>query len=132
MTTSVQVARFGPEKTAHIEVGAYYIVRGTDSFGAAIPEQMIRVESKPRYPFVASPNPVVKASVWMVLPGFEGLLHFQQHDYPLSLVNATDHGTVGWHDRHLERVELAHLLHHPDYGLLAREMSLRGRRIRHR
>ena len=118
--TAVLVARFGPEKTAHVEVGAYYRVRGTDSFGAAIPEQVIRVEGKPRYPFVASPNPVVKASVWMALPGFEGLLYFQQHDYPLSLINATDHGSVGWHDRHLERVELADLLRHPKYGPLAR------------
>jgi len=95
MTTAIQVGRIGPEKTGHIEVGAFYLVRGTDSFGAAIPEQMIRVESKPRYPFVASPNPVVKASVWMALPGFEGLLHLQQPDFPLSLDNATDHVTVG-------------------------------------
>ncbi len=129
MTTAIQVGRIGPEKTGHIEVGAFYLVRGTDSFGEAIPEQIIRVESKPRYPFVASPNPVVKASVWMALPGFDGLLHFQQHDYPLSLVNTTDHGSVGWHDRHLERIDLNTLLHHPDYGPLARDMVTRGRMI---
>jgi len=129
MTAAIQVARFGPERTAQVEIGAFYLVRGNDSFGEAIPEQIIRVESKPRYPFVASPNPVVKASVWMALPEFDGLLHFQQHDYPLSLVNTTDHGTVGAHDRHLERVELENLLTHPDYGPLARDMTTRGRMI---
>ena len=65
MTAAIQVARFGPERTAQVEIGAFYLVRGNDSFGEAIPEQIIRVESKPRYPFVASPNPGVKARVWM-------------------------------------------------------------------
>ena len=65
----------------------------------------------------------------MALPGFDGLLHFQQHAYPLSLVNTTDHGSVGWHDRHLERVDLSTLLDHPDYGPLARDMVTRGRMI---
>lgn len=102
---AIQVTKFGPTRPEQVEVGGYYLVRGTNSFGEPIPTQLIRIETAPKHALVARTSTTVGAFVWCEIDGFFGIWRYHQHDYPLGAVNVTGQGEHGVHDRHLERID---------------------------
>lgn len=104
-TPAVHVTKFGPTKPEQVEVGGFYLVRGTNSFGAPIPDQLIQIEQPPRHTLVHRSTTTVGAFVWCNIDGFPGIWKYHQHDYPLGAVNVTGSGEHGVHDRHLERID---------------------------
>lgn len=102
MTAAVHVEKFGPTRPRDVIVGAYYLVRGTNSFGEAIPQQLIQVVTPPAHNLVARVTTTVGAWVWCLLPDMPGVWKYHQWNYPLGAVNVTEHGV---HDRHLERID---------------------------
>lgn len=98
----VQVRREGPTRPSEVEVGEFYLVRGTDSSGGRIPDQLIHVRGVPREaPFLSRASMVCEAWVFVDVGGVK--LDWHEADFPLDAVNCREHGD---HDRHLERVEL--------------------------
>lgn len=96
--------KYGPTKPGDVIVGAFYLVRGHGTLGMELPDQIIRVLSKPRpAPMMSFSTTVVNAWVFCLIDGFDKMIDYHQHDYPLDCVNVQEHGK---HDRHLERIEL--------------------------
>jgi len=103
MTAALHLHKIGPTKPEQVEVGAYYLVKGTNSFNEAIPPQIIQIWTVPRRTFTVSPHYSCEAMSWMALPGMEGIYKIHNLNYPLGAVNVT--GTGVYHDRHLVRID---------------------------
>jgi hypothetical protein len=98
------IEKWGPTKPSDVVVGAFYLVKGHGSLGDALPDQVIRILSVPRpAPLYMRSTTVVNAWVFCIIDGFNMMIDYHQHDYPLDAVNVTEHGD---HDRHLRRIEL--------------------------
>lgn len=102
LSPALHVAKYGPTKPSQVEVGGYYLVKGTNSFGEAIPAQLLRIETPPQSTLIARYSMTVGATVWCLMPEMMGIWSYHQWNYPLGAVNVTDHGV---HDRHLERID---------------------------
>lgn len=100
--------RVGPERPRQLEKGAFYRIRGHNRAGHTIPDQLIQIAGTVRYTRFLG-QPVIPARVWTSLEGIPGVSYYYTDSFPLTLLNITHQGAPGYHDRHLERVELAQL-----------------------
>lgn len=110
MYPAIHFRKVGPRKPSEVEVGQWYEVSGTNSFGETIPTQVMKVLEKPKVGTLTG-RWTCKAAVWVKIEGVSGVVAYVQDDYPIGAVLADMHGA---HDRHLV------LLEHPGEIVLAR------------
>jgi hypothetical protein len=76
-------------KVSQLELGGWYIVRGTDSSGLPIPPQLFRLEAMDQGGIVQG-QPIVRGTLWVKALGM--IRRYSEHSMPLWMINIPETG----------------------------------------